>query len=90
MPNGKSHDREAVYEIVIEGRLDDTWSTWFHGFEVEPGPGQETLLRGRVIDQAALHGLLARVAELGLVLVSLRRIEGGEHAMPTGGLEQHR
>ncbi|SFN84601.1 hypothetical protein SAMN05216207_1022109 [Pseudonocardia ammonioxydans] len=66
---------EARYEIRIAAELDDGWSAWFGGMEVRnDGPGR-TVLIGSVPDQAALHGLLTRIADLGLPLISLRRID---------------
>ena len=59
------------YEIRLDGRLDERWASWFDGMTVEPGPGGVTVLRGLVADQAALHGLLARLRDLGLPLISV-------------------
>jgi hypothetical protein len=67
------------YEICLQGRLDERWSTWFDGLTltagVDTGGGVCTVLRGQVVDQAALHGLLARLRDVGLPLVSLTRVE---------------
>ncbi len=63
------------YEIRVEGLLDERWSSWFDGLEVRTIGENETLIVGQVADQAALHGLLSRVNDLGLVLISVRRIE---------------
>lgn len=84
MPNGRALDGEATYEIVVAGRLDDTWSAWFHGWTVIPLDEERTMLRGSVLDQAALHGVLASVAELGLVLLSARRAGRGERVTLDG------
>ena len=66
----------AVYEIRIKGTLSgDVWTAWFDGMEVSQAANNETLLFGIVIDQAALYGILARLRDLGLPLVSVRRIE---------------
>ena len=62
-----------LYEIRVRGVLDDCWSSWFDGFTVSVRDG-ETALRGPVVDQAALHGLLARIRDLGLPLLSVRII----------------
>jgi hypothetical protein len=59
------------YEIRLAGRLDERWAPWFDGMTVESEPGGVTVLRGRVADQAALHGLLARLRDLGLPLISV-------------------
>jgi hypothetical protein len=63
------------YEIRVEGILDERWSSWFDGLDVRSAGEDETIIVGPVVDQAALHGLLSRVNDLGLVLISVRRIE---------------
>ena len=63
------------YEIRVEGILDGRWSSWFDGLDVRTSGENETIIVGPVLDQAALHGLLSRVNDLGLVLISVRRIE---------------
>jgi hypothetical protein len=69
-----SADRPAHYEIRVRGVLDRHWSGWFEGLAVSSvAPGQ-TLIAGPVVDQAALHGLLAKVRDLGLPLLSVHRI----------------
>ena len=77
-PAGR-HD-SGWYEIRLQGRLDDRWSAWFDGMTLSTGPdpardGVLTVLRGRVADQAALHGLLARLRDVGMPLVSITRVE---------------
>jgi hypothetical protein len=67
-------DREAAYEIRVEGVLDDSWSVWLGGLDVRPRDSGETVLTGPVRDQAALHGLLNKIRDLGLVLLSVKRI----------------
>ncbi len=64
----------AGYEIRVEGVLDQRWTTWFEGLEIASDHSQ-TVISGPVPDQAALHGLLNRVCDLGLVIVSVRRLE---------------
>ena len=63
------------YEIRVEGILDECWSSWFDGLEIRSAGKNETIIVGVVVDQAALHGLLSRVNDLGLVLISVRRIQ---------------
>jgi hypothetical protein len=71
----KSYDRGEIYQVRVKGILDAQWSDWFDGFAVVPLDGGETLLAGRVADQAALHGLLVKIRDLGLPLLSLNRVE---------------
>ena len=59
------------YELRVEGHLDEHWSTWFDGFAVIHADDGTTTLRGVVTDQAELHGLLAKVRDLGVTLISL-------------------
>ncbi|MDI7274592.1 MAG: hypothetical protein QME94_01300 [Anaerolineae bacterium] len=71
------HEPDAWrYEIRVRGRLDASWSEWFHGLTVTC-EGTDTVLVGPLPDQAALRGILARVWDLGLTLVSLVRMEAG-------------
>jgi hypothetical protein len=64
------------YEIRLRGRLDPTWSVWFGDLAVQPTGGGETILRGLIVDQAALHGVLQRIRDQALELLSLRRLDG--------------
>ena len=70
------------YEIRIKGHLDHRWSDWFEGFAITPKDNGETLLSGPVVDQAALYGLLIKVQNLGLPLVSILRIQP-DHTDPS-------
>ncbi len=65
---------EAVYEIRLGVRLDPSWSEWFDGMVVSSGEGPETKLSGPIADQTALHGLLAKVRDLGIPLLSVNCI----------------
>jgi len=65
-----------VYEIRVKGQLDATWSEWFDGLEIRNGANGEAMLTGPVADQAALHGLLVKVRDLGLPLIAVRRRSG--------------
>ncbi|PDV98980.1 hypothetical protein [Candidatus Chloroploca asiatica] len=64
----------AYYRITVHSRLDPARAAWFDGFELAVY-GETTVLSGRVADQAALHGLLAKVRDLGLPLIELCLIE---------------
>lgn len=67
--------RPETYEIRIHGRLDRRWQAWFDGLDVRHDPDGTTVIRGEVPDQAALHGLLQRVRDLGLPLISVTRTD---------------
>ena len=62
------------YEIRLKGRLDGRWAAWFDGLSLTPESAGTTLIHGPVADQAALHGLLTKVRDLGLPLVSVTRV----------------
>ena len=62
----------------VKGNLDLRWSEWFDGFAITPVADGETLLVGSVVDQAALYGVLHKIRDLGLPLLSVRRLEGDE------------
>jgi hypothetical protein len=64
-----------TYEIRIKGHLDVAWSDWFDGLTIRHEENGETLLSGQVTDQAALHGILGRVRDLGLPLISVQAID---------------
>jgi hypothetical protein len=66
-------DQPMIYQIRIKGHLDQRWSDWFGGLTITLEDNGETLLTGPVADQAALHGLLRRVRDLGMPLVSVNR-----------------
>ena len=68
-------DQPMTYQIRIRGHLDDRWRDWFEGLTVTPEVNGETLVTSPVVDQAALHGLLKKVRDLGLPLVSVNCIE---------------
>ena len=68
-------DGSGWYEIRLTGRLDPRWSARFDGMTLTTGDGF-TLLAGRVVDQAALHGLLHQLRDMGLPLVSVTRVDG--------------
>ncbi len=73
MPKADKRDEAAFYEIRVQGVLDEGWSAWLGGLEVKPLDSGETLLAGPVRDQAALHGLLNKIRDLGLPLLGLEK-----------------
>jgi len=64
-----------IYQIRIKGLLDRQWTDWFGGMNVAPTDNGDTLLTGPVEDQAALHGLLKKVRDLGMPLISVSPVE---------------
>ena len=71
------HVRQEVYQIVVKGHLDREWSDWFDGLTITLVDNGETILSGPVVDQTALHGVLIKIRDLGLPLLSLTRTETG-------------
>ena len=61
-------------EIRVKGGLDEHWSEWFQDFRITPGEKDETILVGEVIDQAALYGLIAKLRDLGLILIAVNEV----------------
>ena len=76
--SSKDHDEPERYEIRLKGHLDDRWADWFGGLTLTLKDNGDTLLTGPVIDQAALHGLLRKVRDLGMPLLSVIRVEPGQ------------
>jgi len=70
-------ERPARYEIRVDGVLDDRWADWFGGLQVS-SDGTQTVIAGLLPDQPALHGLLAKVRDLGLTLISVRHLDAGD------------
>ncbi len=68
-------DDPPRYEIRLRGRLDPRWATWFDGMTLTTADDGTTALRGPVTDQAALHGLLQKVRDLGLPLLSVTPLD---------------
>jgi hypothetical protein len=71
MSDPQSHAR---YEIRLEGTLDERWTAWFEGLQVTT-EGSQTVISGPLPDQPALHGVLIKVRDLGLCLISVRRLD---------------
>ena len=74
----EDHDEPGLYEIRLKGHLDDRWADWFEGLTLTREDNGETLLTGPVVDQAALHGLLRKVRDLGMPLLSVTRVRPGQ------------
>jgi len=66
-----------IVEITVKGRIDESWSEWLADLTIIHNERGETVLAGSIADQAALYGVLARLRDLGLHLVSVRHLEGG-------------
>lgn len=85
MPGEWISPKREKYQIVVEGHLDSKWANWFDGFVIAPDNLARTTLTGTVKDQAALHGLLAKIRDLGLFLLSVNWI-GREDDLNRDGL----
>jgi hypothetical protein len=71
------------YEIRLKGHLASRWAAWFDGLSLSNESDGTTLIHGLVVDQAALHGLLQRVRDIGLPLISVTRVESEQPDVPT-------
>ncbi|HEX8133507.1 MAG TPA: hypothetical protein VF880_08760 [Actinomycetes bacterium] len=74
-PAGAGPAEPARYELRVQGVLEPRWSAWFEGLQVTSDERGHTTIAGPVADQAALHGLLAKIRDLGLELLSVRRLD---------------
>jgi hypothetical protein len=74
----RGSDRPGIYQIILQGHLSRRWSDWFEGFTITLDEQGQTILTGPVIDQAALHGLLKKIRDLGLPLISVNRLDPDE------------
>lgn len=72
---GSDRTPGPVYELRVRGLLEERWSSWFDGLDIVAEPPDNCVLIGSVADQTALHGLLAKVRDLGLPLISVRLVE---------------
>jgi hypothetical protein len=68
----------SIYEIRVGGHLDEHWSTWFDGLTLVLEPDGTTTLRGFVADQAELHGLLAKVRDIGATLIAVNPTDASD------------
>lgn len=81
--SGVSQHEFGSYEIRLTGHLDDRWAAWFDGLSLTHEGDGSTVLRGQIVDQAALHGLLQKVRDLGLPLISVAQVEPDAPDLPT-------
>ena len=83
-PNGRAEPgRPMAFQIRIKGHLGDDWTDWFGGMTITLEENGDTLLTGPVPDQAALFGLLRRVRDLGMQLISINRVDTGKQDRST-------
>ena len=71
----EEHDQQPCYEIRLKGHLEARWTEWFDGLAITLDENGNTLLSGSLADQAALHGILKKVRDLGLTLLSVNSFE---------------
>ena len=82
-----SYKTQPIYRICVRGRLSQTGAAWFEGFTLtmdETTSPLQTCLQGPVMDQAALHGLLSRIRDLGMTLITVQRMDERRVKMETG------
>ncbi|HZB94472.1 MAG TPA: hypothetical protein VE268_00800 [Herpetosiphonaceae bacterium] len=89
-------DQPTIYHIRLKGHLGGQWTDWFGGLSITQEENGETLLTGPVVDQAALHGLLRQVRDVGMPLLSVNRVEPGvadpsdvEQSSDAGNVDQN-
>jgi hypothetical protein len=83
-PCGSETDpsQPVVYQIRVESHLNPDWTDWFGGLTITREENGNTLLTGPVVDQAALHGLLKKVRDLGMLLISVNRLDASQRNVP--------
>jgi len=79
------HQNPGRYEIRVQGHLDARWAAWFDGLTLTHGSDGTTIIDGPVADQAALHGLLQKIRDLGLPLISVNHLAPGHPEAPAAG-----
>ena len=75
MTEGRASGGKRYARIHIGGRIDPEWTAWFEGLAIDPQADGTTILQGEVTDQSALYGILARLRDLGLELLSVEQLE---------------
>jgi len=88
MPNNPKTDpgQPVAYQIRLKGHLSDQWTNWFEGLTITLEENGDTLLTGPIHDQAALFGLLRKIRDLGMQLVSINCVESGKSELPESKL----
>lgn len=88
---GRSPSNPVVYQIRLKGHLGSQWTDWFEGLTMTLEEGGDTLLTGPIIDQAALHGVLKKLRDLGMPLVSVSPLEHSKRISQTskGEKDEH-
>ena len=82
IPTGPLHN-PGRYEIRLKGHLDSRWAAWFDGLTLTDSSDGTTIIHGPVADQAALHGLLQKVRDMGLPLVSVTQVQPDQPECPS-------
>ena len=77
------HHAPGRYEIRLKGHLDARWAAWFDGLSLTHEGDGTTVIHGRIVDQAALHGVLRKVRDVGVPLISVSRVEPDQPDTPT-------
>ena len=77
------HQNSGRYAIRVKGHLDTRWAAWFDGLTLTDSSDGTTIIHGSVADQAALHGLLQKIRDLGLPLISVNPVAPGHPTAPT-------
>lgn len=78
----------ACFEIRVEGHLPPHWKDWFDGLTISLNDDGDTYITGNVVDQSALHGLIKKIRDLGLPLVSVNRVQSDETQIKKGRKEE--
>jgi hypothetical protein len=72
----------VIYQIRIQGQIDESWSDWLGGLTITPQPEGETLLAGPIVDQAALHGIMDRLYAINLSILSVAQVRNEQDLDP--------
>jgi hypothetical protein len=86
-PSTEDRHEPGRYEIRLKGHLDNRWADWFDGLTITREDNGETRLQGLVVDQAALHGVLRKVRDLGLPLIAVSQVDHKQANRPDGNAD---